>query len=251
MNEPLISVVVPVHNAAPFIEETVASVLAQTEGDFELLLVEDASSDGSPEIMKRLEKTDERIRVIINHGTHGAAYARNLGSASSKGRYLCFLDADDIWLPEKLEEELDFLRKKDAAFVFTAYEFADKNGKGTGRYVRVPEMLDYEHALSRTVIFTSTVMFDMEKLSKDHVKMPYIKSEDTACWWKILGSGVTAFGLDKSLVLYRRAGESLSSNKIEAVKRIWYLYRVQEELPFFKSVACFISWAVRASLRRL
>ena len=101
----------------------------------------------------------------------GAARARNLGVNEAKGRYLAYLDADDLWTPDKLEKELAFLKEKQAAFVFTGYEFADENGKGTGKIVRVPATITYKEALKNTTIFTSTVMFDMEQLSKEQLQM--------------------------------------------------------------------------------
>ncbi|MBR5422137.1 MAG: glycosyltransferase family 2 protein [Lachnospiraceae bacterium] len=249
--EELVSIVIPVHNAEKYLEQTVESVLAQSYKDYELILVDDASSDGSAALMKELAAKDKRIRLLSNEGPHGAAHARNCGIDAAKGRYLAFLDADDLWLPEKLKRTLRFLKKQDASFVFTGYEFGDENAQGTGKVVHVPSSLDYEHALSRTVIFTSTVLLDMKRLGKKIVHMPDVESEDTACWWQILKSGVSARGLDARLVIYRRPAASLSSNKMVAVKRIWKLYRQQEKLGLIKSVGCLLGWAWRATARRL
>ena len=151
----------------------------------------------------------------------------------------------------KLEEQLAFMKEKNAAFSFTAYEFGDADCKGTGKIVRVPEKLDYKKALSRTVIFTSTVMFDLAQVSKDLIYMPHIKSEDTASWWKVLKSGVTAYGINKVYVIYRITGNSLSSDKIEALRRIWNLYRKSEHLSLPYSCVLFVGWAFRAVVRRL
>ena len=143
------------------------------------------------------------------------------------------------------------MKEKDVAFSFTGYEFADKDGKGLGKIVRVPDEITYRQALCNTTIFTSTVMFDMDKLSKEDIMMPYVKSEDTATWWKVLKMGHNAYGIDESLTLYRRMGESLSSNKIEALRRIWNLYRKVEHLNVVYSFYCFCLWAVRAVARRV
>ena len=143
------------------------------------------------------------------------------------------------------------MKEKEAAFSFTGYEFGDENAVGTGRVVRVPEKLVYKQALSNTTIFTSTVMFDTSKIAKERLYMPVVKSEDTALWFRILREGETAYGLDENLVIYRRPGKSLSSNKIEALRRIWNLYRKQEKLNFFYSAYLFVGWAFRAVKRRV
>lgn len=249
----MISIVVPVYQAADYITQTLRMVQAQTYTDWELILVEDASKDGSAEKIEEYLRahSDPRIRLIRQKENGGAARARNTGVDEAGGRYLAYLDADDLWFSDKLSRELAFLKEKRAGFVFTAYEFGDADAKGTGRIVHVPETLRYRQALSRTVIFTSTVLFDLEQIPKTLVKMPEVKSEDTAAWWKILRQGHTAYGMDEVTTIYRRPGKSLSSNKWEAVKRIWALYRKQERLSIFESMCYFWGWAVRATLRRI
>lgn len=253
MQERKISIVVPVYNAEKFIEKTIESVLNQTYKNFELILVNDNSKDNSVEIINSvIEKTkDERIILLNNDKAGSAARARNAGIMAATGSIISFIDADDLWLPEKLQKTYDFMIKMNSPFVFTGYEFADENGNGLGKIVKVPEKLNYNMALSRTVIFTSTVMFDLNRISKEDIYMPEIKSEDTATWWRILRKGVIANGLNENLVLYRRAGKSLSSNKVEAVKRIWNLYRKSEQLSVIKSLICFVGWGFGAVVRRI
>lgn len=246
-----VSIVVPVYNAEKYLEETVESVRKQTYENWELLLVDDCSSDKSAEVMKRLAERDARIRPVFQPQNGGAAKARNRGIREAEGSYIAFLDADDIWKTEKLEKELAFLREKDAAFVFSGYEFADEQARGLGKIVRVPERLTYRQALKNTTIFTSTVLLDVEKLGKELIQMPDIKSEDTAAWWKILRNGYTAYGLNENLVYYRRSAGTLSANKLEAVKRIWRLYRQAEGLSVWYSFYNFCFYAVRAVLRRI
>lgn len=249
----LISIIVPVYNVEKYIEETMDCVRAQTYSNWELLLVEDGSTDKSAALIEDYMKRtgDERIRLIRQPGNLGAAKARNRGLLEAKGRYIAYLDSDDLWVPEKLERELKFMQEKKAAFAFTGYEFADEQGKGTGKVVRVPQTLTYKQALKNTTIFTTTVMFDTEKIDKELLKMPIIKSEDTALWWKVLRCGYVAYGLDENLVKYRRVGQSLSSNKLEAVRRIWNLYRKAEGMSVLSSAWNFCFWAVRAVKRRV
>lgn len=260
MQDGLVSIIVPVYNAGNYIEETIQMVEKQTYQNWELILVDDCSSDNGKELIeaylqKRKAKSGDRelqrVRLISKEQNEGAAMARNTGMKAAEGRYIAFLDADDIWMSDKLRKELDFLTEMQAAFAFTAYEFGDENAKGTGKIVHVPKTMTYKKALSRTVIFTTTVLLDRAKIPAELLEMPVVKSEDTAFWWKLLKSGVVAYGLDEVLAIYRRPAKSLSSNKLEAIKRIWYLYRVQEGLSLIQSSRHFVFWALRATLRRL
>ncbi len=248
-----VSIIVPVYNAEAYIRETIDCVLAQTWKDWELLLVEDCSRDKSRAVIEEYCRGlgDERIRLILQPENGGAARARNRGLEEAAGRYIAFLDADDLWPACKLERELAFMEEKGAAFAFTGYEFADEAGVGMGRVVRVPAALNYRQALKNTTIFTTTVMFDTRRIAKKELELPLIKSEDTALWWRILRRGYTAWGLDENLALYRRAGATLSSNKWEALKRIWNLYRRAEGLSVPYSCYNFCFWAVRAVWRRV
>lgn len=252
MNE-TVSIIVPVYNAEKYIEETIRRVVAQTYTDWELLLVVDGCGDRSAQVIQQYKdaESESRLRLIVREENQGAARARNRGLREAKGRYIAYVDADDLWMPEKLELELRFMKEKQAAFVFSGYEFADQDGRGTGKVVHVPEQLNYREALKNTTIFTSTVLFDTQRISRELLEMPDIKSEDTALWWKVLRNGYTAYGLDRNLVLYRRPARSLSSNKLEAIRRIWNLYRRAERLsvPYSLYNLCF--WAVRAVCRRV
>lgn len=245
-----VSIIIPVYNAEKYIRETVDCVKAQTYSNWELLLVEDGSTDESLRILEEMEKGDARIHVLKQKNS-GAARARNHGLSKAEGRFVAYLDADDLWSPDKLEKQLAFMAEKDAAFSFTGYEFADEKGQETGKIVKVPTTIQYKQALKNTTIFTSTVMFDTAKLEKEKLNMPIIKSEDTALWFKVLRGGVTAYGLNENLVRYRRPANSLSSNKLEAIRRIWALYRKAEGLSVAYSLYNFCFWAVRAVLRRV
>lgn len=283
----LVSIIVPVYRAEKYIAETITMVQAQTWKNWELLLIEDCSPDNSAGVIRGFLKTcaayvsetaseegggspggaagsnvirsleectapgGQRIALACKAKNEGAARARNTGIDLAQGRYIAFLDADDIWYPEKLEKELHFMQDRQAGFVFTSYEFGDEQARPTGKVVCVPEELTYRKALSRTVIFTTTVLFDRRKIPEELMRMPVVESEDTAAWWRILREGYTAYGLNEVLAVYRRPVKSLSSNKLTAIRRIWNLYRRQEKLSVAASIYYFVMWAYRATVRRL
>ena len=249
-DDELVSIVIPVYNAERFIEETIQYVKAQTYENWELILVDDCSKDNGCNLIENSMKTDSRIRLIRQETNSGAAKCRNTGVIHARGRYLCFLDADDIWEREKLAREIAFMADG-KGFVFTGYEFADEQGRGLGKVVHVPHEITYNEALKNTTIFTSTVMVDRTIVDDSDIMMPCIASEDTATWWNILKKYGKGYGLDECLVRYRRSGGTLSSNKFTAIKRIWNLYRKQERLSVVKSLYCMGFWAARAVFRRL
>lgn len=269
----LVSIIVPVYRAAAYIADTIKMVFSQTYDKWELLLVDDCSGDDSVETIKKalsayahhpaagseyighieeyLCGEEKKVFLVCKNRNEGAAAARNTGVDLARGQYIAFLDADDIWVSDKLEKQLSFMREKRAGFVFSAYEFGDESAGPTGRVVHVPEVLTYKKALSRTVIFTTTVVIDRDFVPDRLIRMPQVESEDTATWWQILRAGYEAYGLDEVLAVYRRPARSLSSNKLKAVKRIWNLYRRQEKLSVAASAFYFVFWAYRATMRRI
>ena len=249
-NEPLVSIIVPVYNAGLFLDSTIESVLAQTYENWELILVNDRSTDGSKFVAEDY-LSDKRIHWIDMKQNSGAATSRNAGIELAKGRYIAFLDADDLWDKEKLAKQIAFMQKKDCAFSFTGYEFATPSGVPNGKKVNVPATITYKQALKNTTIFTSTVIFDTEKLPKESVKMPAVPSEDTATWWQVLKTVPMAYGINDALTYYRRNAGSLSANKIAAIHRIWNLYRNVEKLNVVKSCYYFTFWAFNATRRRV
>lgn len=252
MENGLVSIIVPVYNAEKFIRETIQTVLNQTYKNWELLLVNDCSADSSKNIIEEYEKKDKRIHLIELEQNSGAAIARNTGIENSKGRYIAFLDADDLWDNQKLEKQLKFIKEHDYEFTYTSYEFSDENGNKNGKIVEVPGNINYKQALKNTTIFTSTVIFDVKKLGKELIKMPNVKrGQDTATWWKVLKTGIVAHGLQESLSVYRRSNNTLSSNKIKALKRTWNLYRSVEHLSIPKSLYNFFWYCINAVRRRI
>lgn len=252
MEEDLISIVVPVYNAEKFLIDTLKTIEKQTYTNWELIFVDDCSTDNSVEIIKGAIKEKLKIKLFQLETNSGAAVARNTGINEAKGRYIAFIDADDIWNEEKLEKQYKFMKEKECSFSFTSYEFANEKGIGNGKVVRVPEKINYKQALKNTTIWTSTVMFDVKKLGKQLIQMPNVKrGQDTATWWKVLKQIDYAYGIDSILSYYRRTNSSLSSNKIKALKRTWNLYRNVENLNIFYSFYNFCWYVIKAIKRRM
>lgn len=252
MEEELVSIIVPVYNCGKFLTDTIRTVKEQTYQNFELIFVNDCSTDNSSDIIQKEAQLDDRIKLINLEKNSGAAIARNTGMKSAKGRYIAFLDADDFWNKNKLEKQLKFIKENNYAFTFTGYEFTDEDGNRTGKIVSIPKELTYKQALKNTTIFTSTVIFDVKQLGKELIEMPNVKrGQDTATWWKVLRNNNVAYGLDEVLSFYRRSNNTLSANKIKALKRTWNLYRNVEKLSVFKSFYYFCFYVINAIKRRV
>ena len=235
----LISIVVPVYNAAPYLKETIRAIEEQTYSNWEVIFVDDASTDDSLQILQGYKASVEdkqRIVILSLKKNKGPAVARNAGVKVATGRYLTYQDADDIWDKDKLEKQIKFMKDKQCAFSFTGYEFADETATRNGKVVYVPEEIRYEEALKNTTISTITVMFDRTKIPEELLEMPEdCQREDTATWWKILKHGYVAYGLNEPLSVYRRHSGSHSANKWNAVKGTWRMYREQEKLAVPKA----------------
>ncbi len=250
--QPLVSIIVPVYNAGRFIDETIQTVLDQTYTNWELLLVDDKSTDNSMKLIRPYASKDNRIKLLSNKQNSGAAISRNKGIDAATGRFIAFLDADDLWLPMKLQKQVPFMKERDCAFSFTGYEFANAAGDPNGKKVHVPATITYKQALKNTTISTITVMFDMTKLTKSDIHMPNIRrGQDTATWWKILRQISDAEGLDIALSIYRRSDSTISSNKVVALKRTWHIYRKSEKLSYANAAYNFAHYCFNASMRRL
>ena len=250
--EDLVSIVLPVYNCEKFLEETIKTIQNQTYTNWEALFVNDCSKDKSAEIIKEASIKDNRIKLINLNENSVAAIARNTGMEKARGRYIAFLDSDDLWDKEKLEKQLKFIKEGNYAFTFTSYEFVTEDGTKTGKIVRVPDKINYKQALKNTTIFTSTVIFDAKTLGKELIKMPNVKrGQDSATWWKVLKNGNIAYGLDENLSFYRRSENTLSSNKFKALKRTWNLYRNVEHLSIPKSLYNFFWYCINAVRRRI
>ncbi|PGO26564.1 glycosyl transferase [Bacillus cereus] len=245
-----ISIIVPTYNASRFIEETIHSVLNQSFQDWELIIIDDCSTDDTVQKLNEFRKIDQRIRVKVLEENSGAAIARNTGINMASGRYIAFLDSDDLWVPRKLETQLNFMKENNVAFSFTGYEIITESGEKTGKIIHVPKNINYQGLLKNTIIGCLTVMIDTQQVGK--IQMPNLRTrQDTATWLSILKRGFEAYGLDEVLSKYRKVENSISSKKIKMARMNWKLYREVEGLSIFKSAWCFINYAYNGFAKHL
>ncbi len=248
--EPLVSIITPSFNSAHFIEETIQSVQAQTYQNWEMVIVDDCSSDRSREIIENYASWDGRIRLIALEKNSGAAISRNTAIKAANGHYLAFLDSDDLWVPEKLEKQIAFMEHRDIAFSYSQYQHMDLEGRLMNTVIEVPPQIDYKGLLKNTIIGCLTVVLNVEKTGP--VEMPNIKTrQDLALWLSILKRGITAYGVNETLAMYRIVPGSISNNKIKVAKQNWKVYREIETLGLFQSAWSFANYAFNAVKKRI
>lgn len=246
MAKTLVSVITPAYNARTFISDAVCSVQRQSYVNWELLVVDDGSFDGTAELVDDLARHDSRIR-LIRQPNRGPAMARQRALDAAQGRYIAFLDADDVWLPEKLARQLAFMQDRDAAISFTQFRRMSADGTRIGHLVDIPNQLDYWGLLKRTAIATSTVIIDRHLTGDFRMTRTYY--DDYALWLSILRCGVVAYGLREDLMRYRVLDKSVSRNKWRSAYWVWRVYRDIEGLSLAQASWCFANYAVNGVLK--
>lgn len=241
----LVSIITPAYNAAEYIAETIESVLDQTYPNWEMLIINDCSKDNTAEIVRSYTIKDKRIKLINLEKNSGAAVARNTAIQNAKGRYVAFLDSDDLWKKEKLQKQLSFMQQNGYAFTFTEYQYLKLTPEEPLRRIKVPESLTYEQSLKNTIIGCLTVMVDRKQTGD--FQMPLVRAgQDHLTWWLLMKRGFKAYSLQENLAEYRRVEGSISHNRFKAIKRHWKLYREYEKLGLIKSAYCFICYVLHA-----
>ena len=246
----LVSIVIPVYNASKYIKETIESIERQTYKNYEAIFIDDKSTDNSIQIIESYIKQNNKLKIIKLKKHKGVSKARNIGIRIAKGRYLTFLDADDIWFDKKLEKQIDFIQSNEYEFVYCAFKFMNNEGTRVSKKINIKEKTDYEYALLNTRILTITTMIDLDKIPKKYCYMPDTMNEEIITWWNILKKGYIAYGQNEVLAYYRKTKNSRSSKKhITALYR-WKSYRKIENLSIIKSMYCFMHYAMNAILKR-
>ena len=250
MSSQLVSIITPSYNSSLFIKECIASVQRQSYTNWEMLIVDDASKDNSVELIQSIRNNDSRIKLIALTKNVGAAEARNKALAHSKGKYIAFLDSDDLWLDTKLEKQITFMQSTKCAFSFTAYQPMSEDGSQKFSVINVPSKVHYHSYLKNTIIGCLTVMIDKEQTGD--FRMPNIRSShDMALWLDIMKRGFSAYGLNENLAYYRLVSNSNTSKKWKAATEVWEVYRTVERLSIGYSLLCFIGYSYNAIKKRI
>ena len=244
--EPLVSIITPLYNSEKYIAETIESVLAQTYSNWEMIIVDDCSKDNSTKIVEEYQKKDRRIKLYQNEINKGVSYTRNRSIDIAQGKYIAFLDSDDLWKKEKLEKQINFMEQNNIVLSYTAYEKINEDGSKRGE-IRVPEKLDYKELLKNCLIGFLTAIYRKEELK--NFKFINSKAEDYIFWLSILKKIEYAYGINEILASYRVLNNSRSSNKIDIVKFHWKIYRKIEKLSLLRSIYYYLIYIKRGIAR--
>lgn len=244
----LVSIIMPAYNCERFIADSIRSVLSQTYTKWELLIVDDCSTDNTAQVVRTFN--DPRIHYQCNAHNIGAALTRNEALQIAKGRYIAFLDADDLWAPEKLEHQIAFMQQNSYAFTFADYQIILEDGTTTGKILHMPTSLSYHQYLRNTAIGCLTVLIDRQQTGD--FRMPNIRSShDFALWLLIMKRGFVAYSLPECVASYRLVSTSNTAKKWKAAKDVWRVYRDIEHLNILYAAFCFGGYALHAVIKRL
>lgn len=223
MDEPeLVSIITPCYNSGKFISSMIDSILAQTYKNWELLITDDCSADNTCQIIREYCKQDSRIKLYTLSHNSGAGVARNHSLEHAVGKYIAFCDSDDLWLPEKLEKQISFMKEQDLGFSYTSYLTATEDGRING-IVKCPAEVNYKNIVRGNDIGCLTVLYDARKIHKRF--FPNIrKRQDWALWINIICDIGTVKGLDMPLSVYRQRMDSISSSKTKLIKHNLHVY---------------------------
>jgi glycosyltransferase involved in cell wall biosynthesis len=243
----MISIVTAVYNAERWLPETLASVKSQSFSDWEHLLADDGSTDNSVAIIEAAMAADSRIRLLRTPHNAGPSAARNLGIESARGRFIAFLDADDLWLPEKLARSIEWMTTHGHGFIYHDYRQISNDGERVGALIVPPEELDLRTLHTRRGVGCLTVVIDREQIPvfRFPPPSPYL-AEDFCLWAEIIRAGHIGHRIPVDLARYRLSPQSRSANKLRCAIDAWHLYRKVSKLPLVHAALWWTQYTVSA-----
>lgn len=240
--EELVSIIMPAYNCGDFIGITLDSVINQSYKNWEVIVVDDCSTDNTADVVQEYIKKDNRIKYHKLEKNSGAAVARNKAVDLAAGKYMAFLDSDDVWFPEKLTKQIGFMEENDYGFTCTSYTKIDEQGEYLNRTIVAQPKRDYDGVL-KTCPGNSTVIYNAKKLGK--FKIPDIKKRnDYVMWLSVVKKAGMLYGMEEPLASHRIRNGSLSKKKANLVGYHWKVYREIENLSLLKSSYLIVYWVV-------
>lgn len=241
--EELVSVIMPAYNCEKFIGEAIQSVISQTYKNIELLIVDDCSTDGTAKVIFEQQKFNKWIRYFKFNINSGAARARNYAIEMANGEYLAFLDSDDIWVPDKLQHQIQFMKDNGYYFTCTDYGKIDEFGNRKNVVISCKKKYDYNTFL-RDCPGNSTVIYNAKALGKFYAAN-IRRRNDFVMWLQVIKKAQSAYGLNEVLGYHREREKSISSSKKALVKWQWIVYRKIEKLSFRRSCLLMVYKIIR------
>lgn len=246
----LVSIITPVFNAAQYIEETANSIIAQSYSNWEWLVVDDCSTDDSYKILKDIASKDKRIKLMKNDTNSRAFATRNKGLENVSGKFVAFLDADDLWPADKLELQINFMISNNYFVTYTGFKrFRNIVNEEDAKIVKVPSEATYSKIISNNYIATSTVIINVNEVGPLRMKDVYY--DDFVLWLELLGKIPFAYGINETLMYYRLSPNSLSRNKIKSAIKVYGIFRNSLHLSWFNSRFLFLKWSFYTTKRYL
>ncbi len=241
MENPLVSIITPSFNSEKFIGETIKSIQHQTYLNWEMIIADDCSTDNTFSIIKELALNDKRIHFFQLEKNFGTGIARNLALSKSKGKYIAFVDSDDLWKPTKLEKQIDFLKTNNLPFTFSFYECIDEEGNPINKIVEAPRNLSYLQLFFCNYVGNLTGIYDVDYFGKIAISSTR-KRQDWMMWLTVLQKVKTAQPIPESLAFYRIRENSISASKIDLLKHNFAVYRSFHGYNFLVSLICMIGF---------
>lgn len=231
--EILVSIITPTYNSLNYLDITIQSIINQTYKNWELLITDDCSTDGTWEKLKQYSLKDSRIKIFKLAQNSGAGVARNNSIKHAKGRFIAFCDSDDKWVYKKLEKQIEYMLSNDVSFSYSDFFLIDEKDKITGER-RFPDKVNYKDMLLNNYIGCLTAVYDVEKLGKIYMK-DLKNRQDWLLWLELLKQTDYAYNVSEKIAYYRERSDSISSNKLKMMKFNWLIYNKYEGFSFLKS----------------
>lgn len=246
--EDLVSIIMPAYNSSKFIGESLESIINQSYKNWEVIIIDDCSTDNTGEVVKKLMKKDKRIKYFRLEKNSGAAVARNKAIDFATGKFIAFLDSDDIWFPEKLEKQIKYMKENDYYFTCTSYSKINETGNFLNQIIMAREKSNYNDLL-KTCPGNSTVIYNAEVLGKFII--PDIrKRNDYVLWLQVIKKAGYLYGIKEPLGSHRIRKGSISSKKFSLVGYHWEIYRNIEQLSLYKSIYLIVYWIIKSIFKK-